>query len=505
MFAARLLALRRPHWQVYVHEGRPPAETFGFAVGLTGGLLEALRNSDSAMSQAVTEAAHPFSRSGFRLPQGNATLTRFHTGAISRTRLLRLLLNGALAAGVRACVGRARDVTDLLDEADLVIAADGAASPTRYRYREEFGAEVTEGRNQFLWCGAVARLDGGVFMPVHTEDGLFVAHAYPYGDTRSTFVVEASRETLDRAGLGDRTRTTDSTSDHEALKHLSEAFEPLLGGGSLTGNQSRWSPFHTVRCARWQHDKVVLLGDAAATTHPSLGSGTKIAMESAIALVDALTAAQDESLTEALGRFESARRPKVERLQERAGRSQLWWESFEARQHLGPARTALSYLTRAGAVSLDDLTVSDPGLVSRALTEFAGTEPGHAAATGPGLTRWVLGQPVHTPGNRYASRLRDNAAADTATLEVRSGDAWGPGADSLLDRARASVDRGADVIRLTGADSRGSLLDRLAFGERLRVELPVLVEVTSGARHLRDAVDGVVTGRTDLVHVPDAS
>jgi len=269
------------------------------------------------MYDDITGAAHSFASGGFRLPQGEVRLGRFHSGAISRTRMLRLLLNGALDVGVQVEIGRERDVIDALDDADLVIAADGASSATRNRFREEFGAEVTPGRGRYIWCGAVARLDSTVFLPVTTPDGLFVAHAYPYGETRSTFVIEASTETLDRAGFGDRQWSSNGASDDEALTYLSKAFSELLDGGSFSGNRSRWGRFNTVRCARRHHDKIVLLGDAATTAHPSLASGTKIATESAIALADALAPLKDEPFSVGLERFEAARRPEVERLQER--------------------------------------------------------------------------------------------------------------------------------------------------------------------------------------------
>lgn len=502
LFAARLLALRHPDWLVSLHERNPPEETFGFGVGLTGGLLKALRQADPDLYREITEAAYTFSSSGFRLPQGDASLGRFHSGAISRARLLRILLEGATGAGVRV-ESHSCDVTDLLDDADLVIAADGASSATRNRYQEEFGAEVTPGRGRFIWCGADVPLDGGVFIPVKTQDGLFVAHAYPYGEKRSTFVIEASADTVSRAGFGDRRFSSEGESDDAALEYLSRAFAEQLGGGSFLGNRSRWGWFNTVRCARWHHGKVVLLGDAVATAHPSLGSGTKIAMESAIALADALAPLGDEPVTAALERFEEARRPQVERLQERATRSQLWWESFETRQYLSPARMAMAYLSRAGAVSLDDVLVSDRELAARALAEFAGVEPDEVPESG--VTDWVLERPVSTPHHQYPRRLHDSPGRTTVTVRVDGGDAWGPDGTELIEQAQGFLRQGASVIRLTGEDSQGALLDRLAVGERIRAELPVLVDVAVGSLHLRHAIDGVVAGRTDLVHVTEGS
>jgi anthraniloyl-CoA monooxygenase len=498
LFAARLLALRRPEWQVHLHERNPPEETFGFAVGLTGGLLKALKQADPDMYRTITDAAYTFSSSGFRLPQGEALLGQFHSGAIGRAQLLRLLLKGAREAGVQVEVGGSIEVTEILGDTDLVIAADGVSSATRNRFSREFGPEVTPGRGRFIWCGADAPLDGGVFMPVTSPEGLFVAHAYPYGERHSTFVIEASAEAVARAGFGDRQWSSEGESDEEALEYLSKTFSELLGGGSFTGNRSRWGWFNTVRCARWHHDKIVLLGDAAATAHPSIGSGTKIAMESAIALADTLVSLEDEPVPVALERFETVRRPEVERLQERATRSQLWWESYTVRQHISPARMAVAYLSRSGAVSLDDLAASDPQLVTLALADFADVAPSEVPDSG--LTDWVLGRPLRTRRHHHPSRLDDGAGESTATIEVTSGDAWGPTTDELLQQAREFVREGAHVIRLTGEDSRSALLDRLAVGERIKTELPALVGVTAGPDHLRHAADGIVAGRADLVH-----
>ena len=211
----------------------------------------------------------------------------------------------------------------------------------------------------------------------------------------------------------------------------------------------------------------------------------------------------DEPVAAALERFEEARRPQVERLQERATRSQLWWESFETRQYLSPARMAMAYLSRAGAVSLDDVLVSDRELAARALAEFAGVGPDEVPDSG--LTDWVLGQPVSTPHHQYPRRLHNRPGRTTATVQVDGGDAWGPDGTELIERAQEFLRGGAAVIRLTGEDSQGALLDRLAVGERIRAELPVLVDVAAGPRHLRHAVDGVVAGRTDLVHVTEGS
>lgn len=500
LFAARLLAKDHPDWEVRLGERLPPDDTFGFGVGLTGGLLEALKDADPDVHGAIMAASFPFSGAGFRLPHGSVRLGQFHAGAISRAKLLQLLLDLAVDAGVKVTIGPSWDAATLRDEADLVVAADGISSATREQLRGPLGVTEALGRGHFIWCGSETALDGTVFQPVQTADGLFVAHAYPYGPGRSTFVIETSAESLTRAGCEQTAFADDGASDEQALAYLSKAFSDLLEGGRFIGNRSRWMQFRTVRCERWSDGNVVLLGDAKATAHPSIGSGTKLALEDAIALAASLRDIGSDAPSARLAAFEAARRPGVERLQERAERSQLWWESFGERLHLTPARVAVAYLSRAGAVSLDDLLQSAPELVAQAVAEWADVDledvPSHD------LAAWVLDRPIARSGPWNGSRM---VPSDTplrgATLTVSSGDPWGGETAMLVTQAQAIARDGAPIVKLAGARSREGLLDRLAVGERLRKEVDVPVAVVSEPDQLDDVADGIVAGRADLVIV----
>lgn len=501
LLAARLIALDHPDWDIRLFERLPPDDTFGFGVGLTGGLLRALETADPEVHRRVQAAAHPFHSAEFRMPEGRAQLAQFHSGAIGRARLLRELTAAAADAGVRIEVGSAVSATEVGD-ADLVIAADGVGSPTRTQRSAEFGAEVSEGRGAFIWCGAPIELPGTVFTPVQTPAGLFVAHSYPYAPGRSTFVIEASPETLSRAGLGRTEWTSDDESDEESLHVLSEAFTDLLGGAAFDGNRSRWTRFTTVRCARWHHTNTVLLGDAAATAHPSLGSGTKLALESAIALARSLRDGADRDIASALADFDRVRRPAVEALQDRATRSQFWWESFESRLNLTPARVAVAYLTRAGAVSLDDLVDSAPDLAARAVADYAGTHPDQVPERG--LTKWVLDCPLAVDDRRFTDRIVSCAGQNgVPVMDVDGADPWGDLADQYLEQARSAATAGSSRVRLTGDGGRLATLDRFAVAERIRNEVGVLVEVACPREQLADAADALVSGRTDLVAVTD--
>src|SRR6202012_4637562 len=292
LFAARLLKRAWPGWEVRLHERLPAEQTFGFGVGLSGRTLTAVRDADPEVGADLIEASWPFSVAEFRLPQGTAAIPGFHSGvAIGRATLLRVLARRAEAAGVKIERGSAPTGPELTAQADLVIAADGVGSDLRSELADQFGPSVALARSNFFWCGSPVQLPGTVFMPGRTEHGVFTVHSYPYSAQRSTFVIDASDETLAAAGLDHPAFTGDGDSDEPALAYLSAAFAELLDGRPFTGNRSRWTKFRTVRCARWSAGPVVLLGDAAATAHPTIGSGTKLALESAIALVTALQTA----------------------------------------------------------------------------------------------------------------------------------------------------------------------------------------------------------------------
>jgi anthraniloyl-CoA monooxygenase len=479
LFAARLLALDHPDWAITLHERLPPDDTFGFGVGLTGGLLKALQGADEPLYDAIMGAAFPFAGAAFELPAGTVELSQFHSGAIGRAKLLRILTEHAEAAGVHVRIGSAKQIDDVRGEADLVIAADGVSSPTREQLADVLGATDRWGRGLFIWCGSATPLRRTVFRPVRTGDGLFVAHSYPYQENGSTFVVETDEETLERAGCRQMEFAGDADSDDLALGYLSDAFSDLLGGGEFLGNRSRWMHFRTIHCERWHHENIVLLGDAKATAHPSLGSGTKLALEDAIALAAALRDGID------LEAFERDRRPDVERIQDRAQRSQLWWESFGSRlDTLSPARMAVAYLSRSGAVSLEQLLASNHELAAQAVAEWAQLDP--AEVPHEDLTKWIVdGRTVEPNG--------------APVVEVSVKDPWSPEADGLLGRVRQCAN-GEGVV-LTGDGSRAGLLDRLAFGERIRNEVGVPVAVVTAPDHLSDVADGIVAGRTDRVVV----
>jgi anthraniloyl-CoA monooxygenase len=486
--------MRHPNWTVTLSERLPALDTFGFGVGLSGGALRSLGEVDPDVRDEVLEASFAYSSAEFQLPSGTIAVPGFHSGvAIGRAQLLQILTKRAEESGVQM-VRETADAESLRRAADLCVVADGVSSPTRRHWGEQFGASITRGRGRFIWCGSAARLKGSSFTAIETPHGLFVAHAYPYAADRSTFVIETSEETWRRAGFDDSMAGTLET-DERALTYLSEVFEEVLAGQRLMGNKSQWAHFNTVHCERWTYENIVLLGDAAANAHPSIGSGTKLALESAAALADAVDTSR--TLLEAGRDYESKRRPAVERFQDRAHRSQLWWETLACRLHLSPARLAVAYLTRAGVVSIEDLLRTAPSLVREAVAQHSGISVDSVPSEG--LVEWVVQQAIV---NR----------PDGESFPGHFDDAWGSEADGVLAEARRRSTAGP--VTLVAPADRHLLLNTLAFAERvqtetgnsvnLRYEADVADNLTS--KPLSDLAAALVADRVGTIsHEPNTS
>ncbi|TQS45217.1 FAD-dependent monooxygenase [Cryptosporangium phraense] len=474
LYVARLLKLSRPECQVDVYEQSPPEQTFGFGVGLASRTQRNLAAADPASLADIVGASY---RHGMAMTVGDTTV-RLPAGdliAIGRSTLLEILRRHAEAAGVRVHYG-SRIPTPR--GTDLVVAADGVSSATREA--GDFGARITTHRGLYLWCGTDFALPSAVFRPATTEFGTFVAHAYPYRADRSTFLIETDQDTWRRAGFD---ATTDDTpfdaSDEHSLGYLTKAFHDELQGHPLIGNRTRWLRFRTVTCDRWHDGNVVLLGDAVHTAHYSIGSGTKLAMEDGIALVRALDEAGD--LETALRRYEEERRPEVEHLQETAHRSMLWWESFPGRLEVPVETLLVSYMTRAGKVTLDRFADLAPEVVRVALARFAGCDP--ASVPDSGRAAWVL-------------RDRTVGASGRAPVPVDLPDAWGASADALVGRVRGPV-------VLSCADAREPVLTLFDVGERLRREADSVVTARLDRRWAEFAASALASGRIDFVEFTD--
>lgn len=493
LYAARLFKRSHPDAEVTVYEQGSPDTTFGFGVGLASRTQRNLREADPASLDAIVDVSHAHEMS-MRVGGSVARLSHGELLAIARTSLLDVLQRHATEAGVRLEFGQRRTVADL--DADLIIAADGVGSATRTEMSDQFRPNIITGKGLYLWCGTDFALPSAIFTPVTTEHGTFVAHAYPYASDKSTFLIETDETTWRNAGFNVTTENVGPLdSDTQSLKYLQDAFAGTLGDHSLIGNRTRWLRFRTVTCERWHAGNVVLLGDAAHTAHYSIGSGTKLAMEDAIALNRSVREA--ESLGEALTAYEAARRPGVEYLQTIATRSEQWWESFPTRTDMPVDQLMVAYMTRAGKVSLDRFAESAPGVARRGLADYAGVPSDEVPDCD--VSEWALVQPFARDGFVADSRLADaslRSDTDTAVVSVDLESAWGDPANELLAGLYGRV------VWLTGSSHRNAVLTRLDLGERVRNTGRIVV-VEAPEAYRSDLAAGLVSQRTDLVHIVD--
>jgi anthraniloyl-CoA monooxygenase len=495
LYAARLIKRALPDATVEVFEQGTPDTTFGFGVGLAAGTQRNLRAADPDSLEDILANAHPHDMS-LRVGERTVQVINNNLRAVARTTLLTVLQRQARAAGVALHFG-SRTAAESLD-ADLIIAVDGVSSATRDARATAFGAQIDIGDALYLWCGTEFALPRALFMPVTTDAGPFVTHAYPYSPDRSTFLIETDEQTWRRAGFD---VTTDAlatgpldASDDVALAYLSEAFADPLEGHPLIGNRTRWLRFRTVRCDRWSDGNTVLLGDAAHTAHYSIGSGTKLAMEDAIALVDAL--AEEADVPAALHRYETIRRPAVEHLQAVAARSQQWWDTFPTRLDRPINQLMVSYMTRAGKVPITRFAQTSPGIVQAALTEYAGSRIALPADLEQ-LVTIVVDRPLGIGDMTFPTRLAA-LPENTVDIELAGTHPWGPKGDAAVAAGRDSISAGACALRITGPADRASLLSRLDLAERLRGgTVPIAVRGTEA--DLPDLAAGLLSGRTDLI------
>ncbi|MBB5153644.1 FAD-dependent monooxygenase [Saccharopolyspora phatthalungensis] len=513
LYAARLLKLAAPRLEVTVYEQGVPDKTFGFGVGLAGRTQRNLDAADPDTLRDIVAAAHGHHME-LRVGGASAWIHNDNLIAIARTELLAVLQRHADKAGVVLRFGERVTPADV--DADLVIAADGVSSAARQALSDELAASIEQGSGLYLWCGADFALDNALFSPVETEHGTFVTHAYPYADDLSTFLIETDEHTWQRAGLDQTTASTPpDQSDTASLAYLERIFAEQLQGHRLIGNRTRWQRFRTVRCGKWHHGNTVLLGDAAHTAHYSIGSGTKLAMEDAIALCQAIV--EEPDLAAALERYERVRQPEVGRLQEVARRSQLWWESFPARMTMPVEQLMVAYMTRAGKVSLDRFVHSSPDVARAGLAYYGGTES--RSVPEADVSSWVLEQPLHRNGVSFTRRVLDDDSArklnvvefQKADVELLQGDLclaevadqllnpWSRFADIVVQRAVELRSNGIAGFWLSGPRDREAVLTRMELAERLRLETGGLVVVQAPQGLVPDLAAGLASGRMDLI------
>ncbi len=383
LYLATLLRKHRPDFEVVVHERNTPQDAYGFGVVFSDETLDHFAEADPESFARLASEFVSWGDIEVRHFRGERIVSGGHGfSALSRRRLLEILSERATEVGAE--LRFSHEVGDLAAiDADVVVGADGANSMVRRTLEAHLGPSVEPRVNKYAWFGTPKVFDRFHFIFLETDAGMIWAHIYPYSPEGSTFIVEMAPETWRRLGF-DATEGElfpPGVSDEIALGRCQEMFAEHLDGQPLLGNNSKWLQFPTIKCERWHHGNVVLLGDAVHTAHYSVGSGTKRAMEDAISLATHLR--KDGPLDEAFGAYEAERRPGVDSLQRAAKASLEWFEGADRYRRMEPEQFAFSLLTRSQRVTYDNLRVRDFGYMEAVDRWYAASDHGSPIEVAP--------------------------------------------------------------------------------------------------------------------------
>lgn len=374
LYFSLLAKKRNPAHDIQVYEQNPDGATYGWGVVFSDVGLSFLKEADPEFFAEFT--AH-HEKCDYMEVVHRGTHVQIHGNHFSRTSRIDML--GTLQRAcerVGICIhygNRIDDVDALSREVDLVIAADGGNSAIRTQYAEHFKPTFEKRRNKFAWYGTRQRFHPVSLIFRETGHGVFIAHSYQYSAELSTFLVEVDPDTWLRAGL-------DQASEDESRRHCAEVFRAELGSNELLTNRSLWFEANIVKNAQWTYRNIVLLGDALRTVHFSLGSGTRMAMQDAIALHHGI-AAHPQDLQAAFAAFEATRRPASASFQGAAAKSLDWYENVVDKLPLDPLGFAYDYMRRTGQVGHDDLKQRDPHFAAACEAQRAvpsRSQPAHA-------------------------------------------------------------------------------------------------------------------------------
>jgi len=357
LYFAITMKLRNPDHEVVVVERNRPDDTFGWGVVLSDETLENLTRNDPESAAAIREHFAYWDDIAVNY-RGTRTVSTGHGFCgIGRKTLLILLQARARKLGVELRFeSEAEPASTYAPDFDIVVAADGLNSKVRKEYAEFFKPEIDMRHCKFVWLGTHQKFDDAfTFIFEETAHGWVWAHAYQFDDDTATFIVECAEDTWKHFGFGEMSK-------EESIATCEAIFKDYLGGHNLMSNArhirgSAWINFPRVLCARWHHHNIVLMGDAAATAHFSIGSGTKLALESAMALADYLHS--EPTIEAAFEKYEEERRVEVLRLQSAARNSMEWFEEVERYLHLDPVQFNYSLLTRSQRISHENLRLRD--------------------------------------------------------------------------------------------------------------------------------------------------
>lgn len=403
LYSGLLLKKANPAHTITLFERNPAAVTYGWGVVFSDRTLASFQRADYKTYEQITSRFVIWDAIDVQY-RGETIRCGGHViASIARKDLLSILQTRCLELGVTLTFGCEIQSLADLGEYDLLIAADGINSLARKTYVEHFAPTIELGKARYIWLGAHKVLDAFTFLFCENEHGLFQVHAYPFSGDTSTFIVECDEDSWLRAGL-------DQADEEQSLAYCQQLLAPYLQGALLLSNNAKWISFPTLKTRRWRHQNIVLLGDAAHTAHFSIGSGTKLAMEDAIALASTLE--QYPDLATALNEYELERKPVVEVFQKAAQESQTYFETLKRYLNLAPTPFAFQLFTRSGRISYDDLRLRDARFGEGVDRWFAGSVRSQAA---PSVTPLFAPPPLFTPFTLRGLTLPNRLVTQTCT------------------------------------------------------------------------------------------
>ena len=356
MYFAILMKQAGVTHQITIHERNGPDDTFGWGVVFSGRTLKNLRDADARSHAEITRDFEAWDNVDVVHRNQKISIHGNSFSGIARLRVLRILQRRCEDLGIEISFrAEVNDPVSLRSDCDLLVGADGVNSTVRQTWAGEFQPQLSTRPNKYIWYGTHQLFHGLTLTFRESQAGVFAAHSYKFDPATSTFIVECDPQTWTQAGFA-------QMSDEEARAYLESVFASDLGGHRLLSNNSKWINFLLVRNANWHFANVVLLGDALHTAHFSIGSGTKLAMEDAIALAECFN--RSGEVNEALRQFEAQRKPVIEDYQAAARESMLWFENARAYMHLSPVELAYVLMTRSGRIDHETLRRRDPNFIT---------------------------------------------------------------------------------------------------------------------------------------------
>lgn len=357
MYFAILMKRANAAHDITIYERNGPDDTFGWGVVFSGKTLRNLQAADPESHAEITRDFAAWDNVDVVHRDAKVSIHGNSFSGIARLRLLKILQRRCEQLGVEIKFRtEVADVSARARESDLLLGADGVNSTVRNSFATEFHPDLSVRPNKYIWYGTNQLFHGLTLTFRESDAGVFAAHSYKFSPTTSTFIVECDADTWTRAGFP-------TMSDEQTLAYVERVFARDLAGNKLLSNNSKWINFVLVKNANWHTANVGLLGDALHTAHFSIGSGTKLAMEDAIALKQCFD--QTPEPGKALPRFQELRKPVIEDYQAAAYESMIWFEQARDYLHLSPVELAYSLMKRSGRVGDEELGRRDPQFLAQ--------------------------------------------------------------------------------------------------------------------------------------------